>query len=232
MAVDIARKRWYDSRCRPPWLEPYQMDLDLDSLIGRKTTPVMAEVIRPLAEADLALLATERGIQPSAIKRLTDNHHALARYLARGTPDIEAALYTGYTPSRISVLKDSPLFAELVAHYRSIETEVHADAQELQNTAHLMLTKEVIRRMEEEPEKVGNSTLGDWYAKFADRTGHGPQSKTTNVNVNLSYAERVRAARTRSMSAKATPHVPLPLGADQGLVEVLPPDPPTSSGDE
>jgi hypothetical protein len=60
------------------------MDLDLETLgsIGRKSVPCLAEVVRPLTEADRALLATERGIQPSAIKRLTDSHHALARVLA------------------------------------------------------------------------------------------------------------------------------------------------------
>lgn len=176
------------------------MDLDLESLasIGRKSVPCLAEVVRPLTEVDRALLATERGIQPSAIKRLTDSHHALARVLAEGMKDAEAAAITGYTPSRISVLRDSPLFAELIEHYRSNKDAAFADLHERMATAGLVAVAELAERLNEEPEKIGTSTLLEAIKTLADRTGHGPQTKSTNLNVNVSLADRVREGRARA----------------------------------
>jgi hypothetical protein len=177
------------------------MDLDLDNLIGRKDRPVLAEIVRPLEPADLALLATERGVQPTAIKRLTDSHHALARCLAEGMKDVEAAAITGYTPSRISILRDSPLFAELIEHYRSNKNAVLADLHERMVTAGLVAVQELANRLEDEPEKIATSTLLEAVKTLADRTGHGPQTKSTNVNISLSLAERVAEGRRRAMSA-------------------------------
>ncbi len=195
------------------------MDLDLDQLIGRKESPVMAEVLRPLGEADIALLAVEKGIQPNAIKRLTDSHHALARCLASGMSAVEASVVTGYTPSRISVLRDSPLFAELVAHYARGEDGALADLQERMLTVGLTAVEELKTRLEEEPEKIGTATLLEAVKTLADRTGHGPQSKTTNLNVNVSLASRVAEGRRRAMSAKVlSPPAPSALGPEQSNV--------------
>lgn len=178
------------------------MDLDFDgldlTLIGRKAQPVMAEPVRPLTEADIALLATERGIQPTALSRLTDRHHALARCLAEGMSHVEAAAITGYTPSRISILNDSPLFSELVAHYRANKDAVLADLHERMLSAGLTAITELAERLESEPEKIGTPTLIEAIKTLADRTGHGPQTKTTNLNVNVSLAARVAEGRKRA----------------------------------
>jgi hypothetical protein len=193
------------------------MDLDLN-LVGRKHQPILAEVVRSLTEADVALLSTERGIQPSSIKKLTDNHHALARCLSTGMSDVEASAVTGYTPSRISVLRDSPLFSELVSHYRGREDSALADFQERMHTTGLVAVQELADRLETEPEKIGTATLIEAVKALADRTGHGPQSKTTNLNVNVSLAERVAEGRRRAqgLSTKVAPHVPSVLGPVQG----------------
>jgi hypothetical protein len=194
------------------------MDLDLDSLnlIGRKSIPCLAEIVRPLTEADRALLATERGIQPTSIKKLTDSHHALARVLAEGLKDVEAAAITGYTPSRISVLRDSPLFAELIEHYRANKDTALADLHERMLTAGLVAVNELAGRLETEPEKIGTTTILEAIKTLADRTGHGPQTKSTNLNVNVSLASRVAEGRRRAMSTQGvsirTPEV---LGPEQ-----------------
>lgn len=197
------------------------MDLDLP-LSGRKHIPIMAEVLRPLTEADVALLATERGIQPSSIKKLTDSHHALARCLAEGMKDVDAAAVTGYTPSRISVLRDSPLFAELIEHYRSNKDAATADLHERMATLGLDLVEELRCRLETEPEKIGTALVLESLKVVADRTGHGPSSKTTNVNLNVSLADRVAEGRRRAqgLSTRVSPHDPVVLGA--GSVQVLP----------
>lgn len=196
------------------------MDLDLP-LIGRKSVPILAEVVRSLTEADVALLQTERSIQPSSIKKLTDSHHALARVLAAGMSNAEASAVTGYTPSRISVLNDSPLFKELVEHYRKSEDGALADFQERMLSVGLTALDELKDRLETEPEKIGTATIIEAVKTLADRTGHGPQSKTTNLNVNVSLASRVAEGRRRAqMSTKALLHNPSVLGP--GSVHVLP----------
>lgn len=176
------------------------MDLDLDilDLRGRRTRPVEAEIVRPLTDEDLATLSVERGIQPTEIKRLTDRHHALARLLAEGISDVEAAAITGYTPSRISILKDSPLFSELISHYRANKDKVFADLHERMLSAGLTAVAELTDRLEAEPEKIGTPTLIEAIKTLADRTGHGPQTKTTNVNLNVSLAARVAEGRRRA----------------------------------
>src|SRR5258708_36547734 len=98
------------------------LNLDIN-LIGRKATVIGAEVLRDLTTSDLALLATERGIRPTSIQRITDRHHALARCLASGMSATEAGLVTGYTASRISVLRGDPSFEELIAFYRDVKLE-------------------------------------------------------------------------------------------------------------
>jgi hypothetical protein len=192
------------------------MDLDLP-LTGRKASPVLAEVLRPLTEADVALLATERGVQPSSIKKLTDSHHALARCLAAGMSNAEASAITGYTPSRVSVLNDSPLFAELVEHYRKNAESSLADFQERMLSVGLTALDELKDRLESEPEKIGTATIIKAVKTLADRTGHGPKSTTTNLNVNVSLASRVAEGRRRAqMSTKVEPHTPSVLGPGRG----------------
>lgn len=180
------------------------MDLDLP-LTGRKASPILAEVVRSLTEADVALLSTERGIQPSSIKKLTDSHHALARCLAEGMKDADAAAITGYTPSRISVLRDSPLFAELIEHYRANKDAAVADLHERMATLGLDLVETLRERLETEPEKIGTGLVLEALKTVADRTGHGPQSKTTNVNLNVSLASRVAEGRKRAQGLSTRP---------------------------
>lgn len=177
------------------------MDLDLDIIgAGRQRQSLHAEPLRQLTEADLALLATERGVQPSAIKRISDRHHALARCLAAGLSVPDACAITGYTPSRVSVLKGDPSFEELVSFYREGKGEKVEDlADKLVQVARDAVG--ILQdRMELEPDAIDVGTLID-LAKFgADRTGHGPQSRTTNVNVHVNLADRLSAARKRVSS--------------------------------
>ena len=115
-------------------------DLNFDiHLGGRATKALDAEAVRELGQSDLALLATERHIQPSHVQRLSSRHHALARCVATGMSAEEASACTGYTSSRISVMKDDPAFAELVSFYQSDKANlVHdlADKMALRDAAY------------------------------------------------------------------------------------------------
>jgi hypothetical protein len=193
-------------------------DLDFTlHLGGRKPQPLGAEVLRELTSSDLGLLTTERGVKPTHLQRITDRHHALARCLATGMGAAEASLVTGYTPSRISVLRGDPAFEELIAFYTGAKGEAVRDYQEKAAIARNMATDILIERMEDNPETIDAGLALDVAKNFADRTGHGP--KATNVNVNVNLGDRMKAARERASSIPR--EGPRPAGHEATLAPTI-----------
>jgi hypothetical protein len=170
---------------------------------GRATRPLEVEVLRPLGASDLALLASERGVQSKPIAKLRDRHHALARCLAQGMTNAEASAVTGYDPSRISILKADPTFQELVAQYTSIEDGLLADFTDRATNLSLSAMNEIADRLEDAPEEFSIPTLLEIVKTTADRTGHAPISKNVNVNVSAGMGDRLAAARKRKQAASA-----------------------------
>lgn len=170
---------------------------------GRAPKPVAAAVVRELDHADMVLLSSERGVKPSAIKRITERHHALARTIANGSMKIgEAAVLHGYTLSRVSILQNDPAFKELLAFYRE-------DAQRPYRDLHVRLSglatdaaEELSNRLEEKPEDISIGQLVELTKMGADRTGFGPQA--VNLNLNVDLAGRLEAARKRVAMRKLT----------------------------
>jgi hypothetical protein len=150
------------------------MDLGLNIVdmkrAGRPAKPLTAEIVRPLNEADRELaLTVERHSKPPEIKRLSDRHHALARLLASGTPEGEAAMILNYDVSRVSILKNSPAFQELLRLYRR-----EVDQQFATTLDHMAgMTRDALMelrdRIEEEPEKFSNNELLRIVTEMADR---------------------------------------------------------------
>ncbi len=157
----------------------------------------MAAVARELDAADLALLQEEKGSGTSALKRLSDRHHALAKNLAGGMPPGDAAIVSGYVLSRVSILQTDPAFRELVEFYRREVTAQYRDLHQRLSGLALDAAEELSARLEEEPEKVSIGQLLEITKMGADRTGHGPASSTTNLNVNVDLAGRLQRARER-----------------------------------
>lgn len=188
--------------------EPARMDVSELTLAprikGRAAVPISTELVRELAPADFALLASERGsAETRPIAKLRDRHHALARCLAQGMKNNEAAAITGYDPSRISILKADPTFRELVEQYSRVEDSVMADFTDRATTLSLSAMNEIQDRLEDDPETFSVPTLLE-VAKFAaDRTGHAPISKNVNVNVNAGLGDRLAQARKRLAIASA-----------------------------
>lgn len=199
------------------------IDLDLDlspRTRGRASRPLSATYVRDLNMADIALLGTERGIQPKPIQRLRDSHHALARVLALGYRPGEASAVTGYSLSRISVLQADPAFQELLAFYTNDASEeflaakAALDARMMTNamTAEALLAE----RMEEEPERLKAGELNDIALGRADRLGYGP--KSTQVHVSVDMATALREARQRAEKASGAPAPSLKQGGDPPLL--------------
>jgi hypothetical protein len=132
------------------------------------------DVIRDITEADVGLLAsTDRGMTPTPLKRLGDRHHALARILAAGTPESEAAAIVGYDISRVSILKNSPAFIELLDFYRAeVKTQFQTTVEHMAGLSKDALL-ELRDRLEEEPDKFSNRELLNIITDLADRAGAG-----------------------------------------------------------
>jgi hypothetical protein len=173
------------------------MDLDLDIRTkGRAMVPLTARTVRPLCEADIVLLAEETGVKTSAVKRLSDRHHALARAIASGMPPGEAAIMCGYALSRVSILQADPAFKELLAFYREEKDRAFRSVQDKLAGMASDVLDELQTRIEDEPEKLTVTQMLQIVTMAADRTGNGPSS-TQNVNVNEGLARRLEAARQR-----------------------------------
>lgn len=183
------------------------MDLapDLFRTVGRAKRVITAEVVRELEPSDLVHLGAEKGSEPSALKRLSDRHHALARNLASGMEPGEAGMLCGYVNSRVSILQADPAFKELVEFYRRDVTAQYRDLHQRLSGLALDAAEELAERLEAEPEKVSIGQLMEITKMGADRTGFGPQSSTTNLNVNVDLASRLQEARKRVASRQLPP---------------------------
>lgn len=183
------------------WLIMSSMDLNLDladlRVRGRVKQRLVVEDSGPLCEADLALLASEKGVKAPALVRLSDRHHALARDIASGMSHSVAGIKNGYTASRVSILIGDPAFLELVAHYRAIPDAHYADVHE--RLAGMTVDAiEVLRsRLEDEPGEISTGQLVEITKLGADRTGNGPASSSMNIHVHAGLAEKLEAARKR-----------------------------------
>lgn len=164
---------------------------------GRAKIAESPTLVRELTVDDLTALATERGAhQPGqTLTRIRDSHHDVAKCFAEGMTNFEVQIATGYSSSRISILKQDPSFQELVEHYRHVKTEATADLAVRMKSLSLDALEELRERMH--TEDLAPEMLLDILKVTADRTGHGPTNKVTQTNVNVNLADLLREARER-----------------------------------
>lgn len=168
---------------------------------GRATKDVTCTLVRPVEEQDLAFLNKERGVKPPQVKELRYRHHTLARLLAAGKTDIECSVDTGYSQSRISILKADPAFEELVKFYvKELDAEF-VDLGEMLGGLSKTAAGQLLDELEEDPDAFTKREKMDLLKIGADRTGHGPQVQSTHqVNIHVDMAERMERARQRLRS--------------------------------
>jgi len=153
--------------------------------------PVGAVAVRELNEADLDLLAGSVGSQITPLAKLRESHHQLARLLAKGTAQVEAAAITGYSQSRISILKHDPSFQELMEYYRGQVEEIFVDANKRLATLGISVIDELQERLEEAPQDFKPRELMELAELCLDRSltkGQGPGSAAP-VSVNVTFVE-------------------------------------------
>lgn len=172
---------------------------------GRASKALIAEMGRDLRESDLSLLTQERGIQAPQIKKLRDRHHALARALAAGMRDHEASAITGYSISRISILKSDPTFQDLLSGYTEASAEVFADFVTRASGLALEAVNELHERLEEEPDSFTHAQLLEVVKTTADRSGNAPVQRSVAINANVDLGDRLAAARRRLAALAEVP---------------------------
>lgn len=176
----------------------------IDSLIlglppAKVAVPFFVEVGRELQIDDIALLeATTRGVETPSIKSIRAKHHMLARELVSGKPQVEVSRITGFSQSRISILKNDPAFRDLMTHYQKHEEEFKDNIRsKLQ-----MLAEESIdilaERLEETPEVFTNGQLLEITKATADRVGHGPTSQIKGEVKHVLSSEQIEAIKSHA----------------------------------
>lgn len=157
---------------------------------GNLTRDTQAVFVRDLNQADVQALEGPRGAHlPRSIQRIRASHHALARCLAGGMKASQAALVTGYTQTRISLLQQDPTFQGLVADYQFESKEIFADMHERMTNLSLDAIEELQDRLADAPEAFSTGMLLDVVKAFADRTGHGP-GQEVKLSVSPSMIDR------------------------------------------
>lgn len=183
------------------------MDAELNPTggLGRPPKATMVEIVRELGPDDVRQLGKGIGSKPSALKRITETHHLIARLMAQGEAGYAIADATGYSQSRLSILKGDPAFQELIAHYRGEVEEVRAE-HFVNTTAKLVaIRNDTLDAIHDKvlDEDLPLRDLREIAEMSMDRTGYGPQSKTQNTNLNINYAEQIAAARPRALEQTA-----------------------------
>ncbi len=165
------------------------------STIGRRATRDQGIVFkRELTEADLPLLTNPPpvGRPLPELTKIRSAHHGLARLLAKGVAQTEISEITGYTPSRISVLKADPAFQELISYYESNTSEVFVDAGLRLQAIGLLAAEEIQARLEEDASKVPMGMLKDLVdstigPKAKAPGAAAPQASGPPISLNISF---------------------------------------------
>lgn len=119
-------------------------------------TPLTIQVVRELRAEDLE---TPTHAPVKTLRQLRHSHHQLARLLAKGTPDVEASLITGYALPTISNLKINEAFRELLAHYAVVDTQAEADIRGQMTSVGQLALSELGRRLEDGAEEFSVTQL-------------------------------------------------------------------------
>jgi hypothetical protein len=195
---------------------------------GRRPATVEYEVLRELGDSDIALANGEAGLGTPipAIQRLRHAHHQLARVLASGVKAVEASYITGYTQSRISILKADPAFQELLAYYAEQREAQYLDVHQRLAVLGTSTAEELQERIDEQPEKFTNRELMELIELTLPTQKAGAKAQASGAPalppvVNIQF---VSAPPAPPQSSPALEHSEPPT-IDSTLLDLDPPEP-------
>lgn len=183
------------------------LDLKLGTPSQKQGT-IVCGLPKELSKGEVDLLDLPRGIKSAPLKELRESHHNLARLLAQGLKEVEVASITGFSQSRISILKADPSFKELLAHYGSQKDSAFADILGQMKALSADALAEVRARLEDSAEDISTPQLLQLLALVLDRTGHGAMQKVQATNISISGEEllRVKTLLQESGTTKEPEH--------------------------
>ena len=170
--------------------------------MGRKAKVFSAEILGPLTPEDLL----EREVQPEGqstappLQRVRANHHNLAKLLASGMPEGEAAIVCGYSISRVSILKADPAFQELLHFYAAKKDALFQDVMGMVSGLAVDAILEVRERLESDPGRVSTKDLLELLNTSLDRLGYKPAERHVHVHTSTT----IDALRAAAEAARAT----------------------------
>lgn len=157
--------------------------------------PLTAEHLRIAAEhIDSGAMLGSRNPD---LKVIRHTHHRLAQLLAGGMKDGLAAKLSNYSVARVAILKQSPAFQELLAHYASIRDDSFAEFTDVAANLNMDMLSRLQEILDESPEKLQIGHILEAIKLLSDRTGHAPINKSVNLNVAADMGDRMNAARER-----------------------------------
>jgi len=169
---------------------------------GRASQPLIVEIVRGLTEADLPQLERRNEVAQtvSTLQAVRASHHQLAQLMVQGRPDTEISLITGYSQSRISILRHDPTFQELLHGYSELRQQVFVDTLERMRVLGLSTLDELQDRLEQAPERWTNRELMEMAdlmlvkPKIASPMGAGSSlgsagSAASGVNVTVNFVK-------------------------------------------
>jgi hypothetical protein len=144
--------------------------------------------------------------KPSAkvvIAKIRDSHHTIARLFASGMKNREVAAAAGYSETRVSLLRNTPMMDELVEKYRGTETEAWREQRdEYYANIHSAGAKawrqinDQLDAADENDEPLPIARLLSIADSSADRIGYN--KKSTTLNINVDFAAKLEQAIARS----------------------------------
>jgi len=170
----------------------------------RKPNSPYIKAVRPMVKSDIESLR-----QPSArtrIAKLRDSHHVMARLIVSGLSLAEIAAETGYSITRVSVLRSSPAMQELVERYRADD---HDEWRKSRDATYEYMHRTRIKSLRIIEDALDEDDVSPTFAlkvfdSVADRTNY--HRKSTKENINIDFATRLETAITRSREVKLIDH--------------------------
>ena len=163
----------------------------------RKPGTPYVKAVRSMVPADIESLRQLSA--RTTLQKLSVIHETMVRMFALGATTGEVADALGYTPCRVSIIKNSPAFQERLARFSATADE--ATHRHIDRTVAMMAVgrdttlSQMLDRVESG--ELSDAMLPKYFAAFADRTNYHPKTQT-NININANFAARLELARARS----------------------------------
>lgn len=165
------------------------------------------EVLRELGPGE-AVPSPEA--KPPIVKQLRYSHHMVARLLAEGRKNHEICAITGYSPSRISILKNDPAFRDLVEHYAAQVREAYTDIHARLASFGFSCLEEAQERLEQSPGDFSLNQLREWLETVLDRSiapkKGGPQAALggNNITINVEFPGEPKGVTIEGVASDKT----------------------------